>query len=184
MLIDSHCHLDHWDDDEHGAVLARAAAVGVAEVVTIGVRMAQSAGLIGLAGRHRGVWCTVGVHPENAAELPVPSADEIAALARAAKVVAIGESGLDYFHETAPRAVQAESFRQHIRAARLSGLPLVIHARAADDDMAQILESESQEGHVRLRAALLQLGPCTGGAGRGTRRVCEFFGHSVVSKIV
>lgn len=144
MLIDSHCHLDHWDPSEHDAVLARAAAAGVSEMVTIGTRLAQSPDLIALASRREAprVWCTVGVHPENAAELPVPDASEIAGWARHPEVVGIGESGLDYFHETAPRDVQQQSFRQHIRAARLSGLPLVIHARAADEDVAGILHDE------------------------------------------
>ena len=144
MLIDSHCHLDHWDADEHDAVLARAAAAGVGEVVTIGTRLAQAPALIALAARAGSpkIWCTVGVHPEMAAELPVPPASEIAGWARHPEVVGIGESGLDYFHGTAPRAVQQDSFRQHIRAARMTGLPLVIHARAADDDIADILQAE------------------------------------------
>ncbi len=144
MLIDSHCHLDHWEASEHGALLARAAEAGVQEMVTIGTRLAQSPQLIALARRPGTpkVWCTVGVHPEYAAEVPVPDATEIAEWARHPEVVGIGESGLDYFHETAPRDVQQESFRQHIRAARMAGLPLVIHARSADQDVGSILKQE------------------------------------------
>ncbi len=146
MLIDSHFHLDMFDADEHTALLARAAEAGVTEVVTIGTRLAQSAELIRLvAGRER-LWCTVGVHPHNAAELPVPTPEEIAALARDPKVIGIGESGLDYFYDKAPRDIQAASFRAHIRAARMAGLPLAIHARAADDDIAAILREEREAG--------------------------------------
>ncbi len=92
------------------------------------------------------VWCTIGVHPHNAAEEPVPSPETIAALARHVKVIGIGESGLDYFYDKAPREVQQQSFRAHIRAARLAGVPLVIHARDADDDIARILQEERDEG--------------------------------------
>ncbi len=152
MLIDTHCHLDYWEAAEQDAVLARAVEAGVGELVTIGTRLAQSDQLIGFARRARSprVWCTVGVHPDNAAELPVPDAAEIAAWAQYPEVVGIGESGLDYFHETAPRDVQQKSFRQHIRAARLTDLPLVIHARAADDDVAAILQDEWQAGAFRF----------------------------------
>lgn len=146
MLVDSHCHLDMLGPDGLDQVLHRAAMAGVGEVVTIGTRMAQSAGLIELAERHPGVWCTVGVHPHNAAELPMPGAASVAALARHPKVVGIGESGLDYFYDTAPRDVQQASFRVHIQAARLAGVPLVIHARDADADMERILREETEQG--------------------------------------
>ncbi len=142
MLIDSHCHLDMFADAELNEVLARAAAAGVGEVVTIGTGLAQSARLIASAEQHRAVWCTVGVHPHNAAELPVPDASEIVALAGHPKVVGIGESGLDYFYDKAPRDIQQASFRQHIRAARLAGLPLAIHARDADADIERTLREE------------------------------------------
>jgi len=139
MLIDSHCHLDTLDDLD--GVLARAAAAGVGEVVTIGTRLAQAPELIAIAGRP-GVWCTVGVHPHNAGEGRVAGAAEIAALADHPRVIGIGESGLDYFYDKAPRDAQQASFREHIRAARMTGLPLCIHARSADDDIARILQEE------------------------------------------
>lgn len=146
MLIDSHCHLDTFSSTETGDVLARAKAAGVGEVVTIGTRMGQSVELIELTERHANVWCTVGVHPHNVAEEPVPDAAEIAALTHHPKVVGIGESGLDYFYDTAPQEVQQASFRQHIRAARLAGLPLAIHARSADEDIERILREEWEYG--------------------------------------
>jgi TatD DNase family protein len=146
MLIDSHCHLDYWTDDELPDLLARARAAGVGEMVTISVRLSQEPRLRAIAASHPGVWRTVGIHPHHAAEEPVPTPAAIAALAEAADVVGIGEAGLDYFHGNAPRDVQAAAFRAQIRAARLAGLPLVIHARDADADVANILQDESASG--------------------------------------
>ena len=144
-LIDSHCHLDYYSDDEIPQVLARAQAAGVREMVTINTRLGQADQVMALAGLP-GVWCTVGVHPHNAGELPVPAAIEIAKLTDHPRVVGIGESGLDYFYDKAPRDLQQESFRQHIRAARMAGLPLAIHARDADDDVSRILQEEAADG--------------------------------------
>ncbi len=146
MLIDSHCHLDYFSEDEIDDVLARAAQAGVGEMVTIGTSLAQSEIARALAERHPNVWCTVGVHPHNAAERAVPEANAIAALTEDRRVIGIGESGLDYFYDKAPRETQRESFRAHIRAARLCGLPLAIHARHADQDIADILQEERDEG--------------------------------------
>jgi TatD DNase family protein len=146
MLIDSHCHLDMFEASERDDLLARAEAAGVGEVVTIGTRMGQSRNVIAIAARSDRVWCTVGVHPNNAGEDAVPEAEAIAAMAHHPKVIGIGESGLDYFYKRAPRAQQQASFRQHIRAARLTGLPLVIHARAADEDIVGILQEEWDAG--------------------------------------
>jgi TatD DNase family protein len=146
MLIDSHCHLDYYTAEELPGVLERAAAAEVHEVVTIGTTMDQSATAIALAEAHGNVWCTVGVHPHHAAEGAVPSPPAIAALTAHPRVIGIGESGLDYFYDRAPREVQQESFRAHIRAARLAALPLAIHARDADDDIVQILQEERDAG--------------------------------------
>jgi len=144
MLIDSHCHLDTFGD-ELDAVLARAADAGVGEVVTISTRLSQAPELIAMT-RRPGVWCTVGVHPHNAGEGPVAEAADIAALAGDPRVIGIGESGLDYHYDLSPHDAQQASFRQHIRAARLTGLPLAIHARSADDDIARILQEEWDTG--------------------------------------
>lgn len=145
MLIDSHCHLDMFDAAELDAVLQRATAQGVGEMITIGTRLNQTAGLRKLSQRP-GVWCTVGVHPHNAGEGPVAEAAAIASLADDPRVVGIGESGLDYFYDKASCDMQQTSFREHIRAARLAGLPLVIHARQADQDIAAILREEWDAG--------------------------------------
>ena len=145
MLIDSHCHLDYFPD-ELDALLTRAAEAGVGELVTIGTTMDQSRAIQAVAEAHPTVWCTVGVHPQNADKAPVPTSEAIAALADHPKVIGIGESGLDYFYDTAPKEVQQASFRAHIRAARLAGIPLCIHARDADADIAAILREEREEG--------------------------------------
>lgn len=142
MLVDSHCHLDYYSEAELPGVLRRAAESGVGEMVTIGTSLAQSHTAVALAERHSQVWCTVGVHPHHAAEAPVPTPEALAGLAAHPRVVGIGESGLDYFYDRAPRPVQQENFRAHIRAARLAGVPLVIHARDADQDIGMLLQEE------------------------------------------
>jgi TatD DNase family protein len=146
MLIDSHCHLDYFTDDERPDVVARATAAGVGEMVTIGTTLAQSQHLPALAEAQSNVWCTVGVHPHHAGEAPVPEPEVIAALTDHRRVIGIGESGLDYFYDRSPRDVQQDNFRAHIRAARLTGLPLAIHARDADADIASILQDERDAG--------------------------------------
>ena len=142
MLIDSHCHLDYFTDAELPAVLTRAAAAGVGEMVTIGTTLAQSGRLPPMTEAHASLWCTVGVHPHHAAEAPIPTPETLAAMAQHPRVIGIGESGLDYFYDKAPRDIQAANFRVHIQAARLAGVPLCIHARDADDDIASILQDE------------------------------------------
>ena len=146
MLIDSHCHLDYFTEAERSAVLARAAAAGVGGMVTIGTSLAQSRTLPAIAEAQPNLWCTVGIHPHHAAEEPVPAPEDIAALTSHPKVIGIGESGLDYFYDRSPRDVQQAGFRAHIRAARLAGVPLAIHARDADADIAAILQDEHDGG--------------------------------------
>jgi TatD DNase family protein len=147
MLIDSHCHLDYYTEAELPQVLGRAREAGVSEVVTIGTTLEQSRRLPGIiAGQEGRVWCTVGVHPHHAAEAPVPEPETLAAMTRDSAVIGIGESGLDYFYDRAPREVQQVNFRAHIRAARLARVPLAIHARDADADIAGILREEWESG--------------------------------------
>ncbi len=146
MWVDSHCHLDHFGPDEQSAVVSRAAAMGVTRLVTIGTRVGQAATVKAIAERFPNVWATVGVHPHNAGEPPMPSVADLVALADHPRVVGIGESGLDFFYDMSPREAQREGFRRHIRAARLAGLPLVVHARQADEETAGILEEERGAG--------------------------------------
>ncbi|WP_428483545.1 TatD family hydrolase [Rhodopila sp.] len=142
MLIDSHCHLDYYTPAELPEVFARAAAAGVQEMVTIGTTLDQSRCLPPMTETHPNLWCTIGVHPHHAAEAPIPTPQTLADMVRHPRVIGIGESGLDYFYDKAPRDIQAENFRAHIRGARLAGVPLTIHARDADDDIALILRQE------------------------------------------
>ncbi len=160
MLIDSHCHLDLLPEDEHPAILARAREAGVSGMVSIGTSLGQAPGLVALA-RRLGVWCTVGVHPEQAGrEGEVPTPEAIAALAAAPGVVGLGESGLDHhWPEGPPHDVQERSFRAHCRAAHLSGLPLVVHARDADADVARVLREEHARGAFRFVLHCFSSGP-------------------------
>ena len=135
MLIDSHCHLDMLDGAEIPEVVSRARDAGVERMVTIGVRADQAAAVRSLTERFPEVWGTVGVHPQRVGEAPLPTVAELLALAEHPRVVGLGESGLDYHYEKAPRDVQQEGFRRHIKAARVSGLEPIppwrwkLHAR-------------------------------------------------------
>lgn len=147
MLIDSHCHLDFPElDAELDGVLARAREAGVALMVTISTRVAKFNEVKAIAEAHDNVFCSIGTHPHNAAEEPDITVEELIEIARHPKVVAIGEAGLDYHYDYSPHDVQKKSFRTHIAASRQTGLPLVIHAREADADVARILEEESGKG--------------------------------------
>jgi TatD DNase family protein len=146
MLIDSHCHLDFEDfAADREAVIARARAAGLQRMITISTRVGEFPKIRALAETYDDVYCTVGTHPHNAGEEEIAAA-ELVALAQHPKCVGIGEAGLDYHYDYAPRAVAARVFRAHIAAARQTGLPLVIHARDADADVAAILEDEMGKG--------------------------------------
>lgn len=147
ILTDTHCHLDFPDfAEEIDAVIARAHASGVKRMVTISTEVGRVATYKALAMRFPSVWFTVGTHPNHAAKEPDVTLDEILAEAKHPKCVAIGEAGLDYHYDYATPAQQQASFRLQIEAARITGLPLIIHARAADDDMIAILREEMAKG--------------------------------------
>jgi TatD DNase family protein len=147
MLVDSHCHLDFPDfEGERDAIIARAREAGVGRMVTISTRVRRFDRIRAIAEAHDEVFCSVGTHPHNAAEELDVTAEELVRLAEHPKVVAIGEAGLDYFYDHSPREAQAQGFRTHVAAARETGLPLVIHARDADADVAAILEDETGKG--------------------------------------
>jgi TatD DNase family protein len=147
MLIDSHCHLD-FDDfaAERDAVITRAKAAGIGRMITISTRIDRIASIFALAEAYEEVYCTVGTHPHEAAAEAAITLERILELARHPKCVGIGEAGLDYHYDKAPRDIAEKVFRTHIAAARESGLPLVIHSRDADDDMAAILADEMGKG--------------------------------------
>ncbi|GAB4353016.1 MAG: TatD family hydrolase [Oricola sp.] len=147
VLVDSHCHLDFPDfEEERGAIVARAREAGIVRMVTISTRVRKFDAIRTIAETYDDVFCSVGTHPHNADQELDITVDDLVRLAAGRKVVAIGEAGLDYHYDKAPRAAQAEGFRRHIDAARRTGLPLVIHAREADEDMAAILTEETGKG--------------------------------------
>jgi TatD DNase family protein len=146
-LIDSHCHLDFPDfSEEIEAVVARAGAAGVERLITISTRVAHGDKLVALAERFAPVYFTIGTHPHQAAEEAETDVAAISAFAAHPKCVGIGEAGLDYHYNYAPRDVAAKVFRAQIGLARALDLPLVIHARDADDDVAAILREETGKG--------------------------------------
>ena len=146
-IVDSHCHLDFPDfDGEHADLIARAAAAGVTRMVTICTRLRQLPQVQAIAEAHDPVFFAAGTHPMHAAEEPLVSIDELIAVAAHPKMVGIGETGLDYHYTAESQDIQQESLRIHIEAARQTGLPLIIHARDADTDMARILTDEHRAG--------------------------------------
>ena len=147
MLVDHHCHLDfpQFAEDRAG-VIARAQAAGVGVAVTISTRVRRLPELLAIASAFDNVFCSVGTHPHQADEETDVTTDELVALAAHPIVVAIGEAGLDYFYKKSTPENQAEGFRRHIRAARITGLPLEIHTRDAEADTARILSEEHAVG--------------------------------------
>jgi len=147
MLVDSHCHLDFPDfDGDRDDLVVRARAAGVTKMVTICTRASAEPTVRGIAEKYDGVYYAVGAHPLNVGEAPLMTVEELVAFADHPKMVGIGETGLDYHYDKWPPAMQQESFRRHIVAARETRLPLVIHARNADEDVAAILREGYEEG--------------------------------------
>jgi len=147
MLVDSHCHLDYLArDGDLDEVIARARRAGVGRMLTICTRITEFDAIAAIADAYEDVWCSVGIHPHEAASEPTATVDGLVELARHPKTVGIGETGLDYYYEHSPRDVQQGQFRTHIAAAREIGLPLIVHTRDADADTADILEEEYAKG--------------------------------------
>ena len=147
LVVDSHCHLDYEGLHERlPEVLANAETSGVGLMLSISTRVRKFDNLLRIAEQNPNVYCTIGTHPHNAHEELDVSVSDLASIAKHPKVVGIGEAGLDYHYDLSPRSAQERGFRTHIAAARETGLPLVIHAREADSDMASILEDEMGRG--------------------------------------
>ena len=143
MLVDSHCHLDFPDfAAEREAIVARARSAGVETMLTIGTRLDEFATVRAIAEAHNEIWCSVGVHPHEAKDYAALAPQQLVALAAHPKVVGIGETGLDFHYDLSPRDIQERLFRTHIAASRETGLPLIIHAREADGEVAGILDEE------------------------------------------
>ncbi len=147
MLVDSHCHLDFADfEPERDDIVQRALDARVRRMVTISTRVKKFDTIRAIAETYDSVYCSDGTHPNNAHEELDITADDLVRLSEHPKVVAIGEAGLDYHYDYAPPEAQRQGFLVHIEAARRTQLPLVIHARSADEDMAEILERETEKG--------------------------------------
>ena len=147
QLVDSHCHLDFENlQPDLDDVVARAHAAGVTRMVTICTRLKNETKVRALAERFESVFYAAGTHPMSAAEEPMATVDQLVQIARHPKMVGIGETGLDYHYTAESKAVQQESLRLHIEACRQTGLPLIVHSRDADADMARILSEEHTAG--------------------------------------
>ena len=161
MLIDTHCHLDFADfAEERDAIVARAHEMGVKQMVTISTKVRKLDGLIALTERYPSVFCSVGTHPNSAdQELDIQTEDLVRLANQHEKIVAIGEAGLDYFYDTVKPEDQKTGFLRHIAAARETQLPLVIHSRSADEDMAAILTEETGKGAFPFILHCFSAGP-------------------------
>ncbi|NLS15949.1 TatD family hydrolase [Rhizobium sp. P40RR-XXII] len=161
MLIDTHCHLDFADfEDERDAIVARAHEVGIKQMVTISTKVRKLDGLLALTERYPSVFCSVGTHPNSAdQELDIQTEDLVRLANQHEKIVAIGEAGLDYFYDTVKPEDQKTGFLRHIAAARETKLPLVIHSRSADEDMAAILTEETGKGAFPFILHCFSAGP-------------------------
>ncbi|WP_313526980.1 TatD family hydrolase [Shinella sp.] len=160
MLIDTHCHLDFPDfAAERDDIVARAHTAGVRQMITISTRVKKFPDILAIAETYPSVFCSVGTHPHNADEELDVTVEELVALSRHPRVVAIGEAGLDYFYDNAPREAQAIGLVNHIAAARETGLPLVIHSRSADEDMAAMLTEETGKGAFPFLLHCFSSGP-------------------------
>lgn len=147
ILVDAHCHLDFPDfDDERSAVIDRARAAGVTRMVTICTKLPNAPRVAAIADAYDGVFWAAGVHPMSVGEHAPVTVEELVTLAQHPKFVGIGETGLDYHYTAETKAAQQDSLRLHIEACRQTKLPLIIHARDADDDMARILREEYDAG--------------------------------------
>jgi len=147
MLVDSHCHLDFPDFAEDlDGVVARATEAGVGLMLTINTHVTRFERVLAVAERFANVYCTVGIHPHEAGTEPSAELDRLVEASHHPKVVGFGETGLDYYYDKSPRDRQRDSFRIHIAAARLTGLPVIVHTRDADDDTAAILTEEMGQG--------------------------------------
>ena len=147
MFIDSHCHLNYKGlVEDQAAVLDRARAAGVATMLNISTRESEWDDVVGVAERHNDVWASVGIHPHEADAHPDVDTAKLVERARHPRIVAVGETGLDYYYDHSDREQQRKSFRSHIAAARDTGLPLIVHTRDAEDDTAAILSDEMAKG--------------------------------------
>lgn len=146
-LVDSHCHLNYPDfSEDRDIVIQRAKEQGISVMQTICTKITEFEEIKSIAEQYESIYCSVGIHPHEVETQPILSAEDIVKHTQHDKVIGIGETGLDYFYEHSPRALQQQSFKAHIAAARETQLPLIVHTRDADEDTIEILQSEMQKG--------------------------------------
>jgi TatD DNase family protein len=147
MLVDSHCHLNYKGlVEDQAAVLDRARASGVTAMLNISTRESEWDEVVGLAEKEPDIWATIGIHPHEADNHPDVDTAKLVARAAHPRVIGIGETGLDYYYDKSDRDQQRSSFRSHIKAARETGLPLIVHTRDAEEDTANIMAEEMGKG--------------------------------------
>ena len=147
MLVDSHCHLNYKGlIEDQSAVLDRARESGVTAMLNISTRESEWRDIVATAERESDVWSSIGIHPHEADAHPDIDLAKLVDEARHERVVAIGETGLDYYYDHSDRDRQGQSFRTHIHAARETGLPIIVHTRDAEDDTAAIMAEEMEQG--------------------------------------
>ena len=150
MLVDSHCHLNYPELADTAAIIARAKAAGVELMQTISTQRSDFPQVKKLAENHPEIYCSIGVHPHEAAPHEDITEGELLQAANHPRVIGIGETGLDYYYEHSPREVQKELFRRHIRAGRALDVPVIVHSRDADEDTVRILQEEHEKGAFRF----------------------------------
>ena len=161
-FVDSHCHLDRFTAIDRAGLIARARGVGVSDILTVSTRLGTREHLLEIARAESigvKIWCTVGTHPDYVNDDPLVEGEAIAAMTEAPEIVGIGESGLDFVDEGSDRSRQAACFQAHIKAARLTGLPLVVHSREADECMVAMLRQEYGKGPFRFVMHCFSSGP-------------------------
>ncbi len=147
MIVDSHCHLNYGSmTEDMDGVMARARNAGVETILAINARLSEYDDVLAIANKYDHVYATVGSHPHEAEKEPGITAAQLIAKTRSEKIIGIGESGLDFYYEYAPRDLQEANFRAHIKAARKTGLPLIVHARDADELTIEIMGEEMAKG--------------------------------------
>lgn len=146
QLVDSHCHLNFKDyAGDLDAVVERARAAGVGVMQTICTELAELDEILAISAKYSGIFCSVGVHPNDSGKSDIPRLADLTSRAAHPRIIGIGETGLDYYYETADRATQQASFRVHIQAAQATGLPIIVHTRDADDDTIALLTTAMRE---------------------------------------
>ena len=151
MLVDSHCHLNFPDfKDDLASIISRAKEAGVGVMQTICTEMAEFEEVYTIAEENDGIFCSVGVHPNDSGKQEIARAEELIEKTSRAKVIGIGETGLDYHYEYSDRGLQKHSFLEHIKAGRETGLPLIIHTRDAEEDTISILKEEISKGYFKF----------------------------------